>query len=91
MGIRIIEGTEAGTDKPCAVLCCSVDGCAFGPVFDSADDAEDFLAFVAERPGAAAASDASPHNADLRSMARNYLVMHHAAWLAHRHEERGAA
>ena len=49
MGCRIIEGKEAGTDVPCAVLFCSTSGIAFGPLFDDHDEAQDFLEWLAKQ------------------------------------------
>lgn len=53
MGVRIITGHEAGSTRELAVLFCSTDGRAFGPVFgvthtpgrarDALDTAEAFL------------------------------------------------
>ena len=44
MAIRIIEGTDY------AVLYCSTSMWAFGPVFEDADQAREFLAFVPGDP-----------------------------------------
>lgn len=43
MGVRIIVGTEAGTDTEHAVLFCSTSMRALPWLFDSAEDAEAFL------------------------------------------------
>ncbi len=43
MGVRILVGNEQGCDDEKAVLFDSVDGVAFGPLFDSEEEAEQFL------------------------------------------------
>lgn len=45
MGCRIIVGTEQGSDITKAVLFDSVKGWAFGPTFDSEEEAEAFIGF----------------------------------------------
>lgn len=71
MGIRIIVGHEAGSKRACAVMFCSVDGRAFGPVFnataypdgserDPHDTIEAFCAWLAAR----GVSDARKVSAD---------------------------
>lgn len=45
MGCRIIDGGDDG-----AVLYCSTSMIAFGPVFESADHAEDFLKWLGSDP-----------------------------------------
>jgi hypothetical protein len=47
MGTRILDGVKVNEcDKPGAVFYDSVTGFAFGPMFDSADDAEKFMSFM---------------------------------------------
>lgn len=44
MGIRVIEGVEAGTETPYAVLFCSTTGAVLGKrINGTAEDAERFL------------------------------------------------
>lgn len=52
MATFILEGKRLneGEDKPGAVFYDSTDGLAFGPVFDSAQDAESFMSFIRVDP-----------------------------------------
>lgn len=51
MGVRIIEGNEAYPGgRTMAVLYCSTTMWAFGPVFDSVEQAEDFLKWLGSDP-----------------------------------------
>ncbi len=45
MSVRILHGDRAA-EHELAVLYCSTDMVAFGPVFDSAEHAEDFLLWL---------------------------------------------
>jgi hypothetical protein len=51
MGLRILVGCEQGTDAESAVLFCSTSGVAFGPLMDSEEEAEAFIAYCNERGG----------------------------------------
>ena len=47
MGIRSIEGTYDGGERK-AVMVCSTSGQAFGPLFEDAEEIDDFLAWCAK-------------------------------------------
>ncbi len=47
MGVRILNG-RSNSDRRASVLYDSVSGFAFGPLFDSQEDAEEFLATLTE-------------------------------------------
>ena len=47
MGIRTLEGVYDGGDRK-AVMVCSTSGQAFGPLFDDAEEIDDFLAWCAK-------------------------------------------
>jgi hypothetical protein len=46
MGLRIIVGNEQGCHREHAVLFCSTSQWAFGPVFDSEEDADEFIKWL---------------------------------------------
>lgn len=46
MGVRFIEGTYDGTKEGATVMIDSVTETAFGPIFDSWDDAEEFVQWL---------------------------------------------
>jgi hypothetical protein len=50
MGVRLLTGTYDGTQHGATVMVDSVSGTAFGPVFDSWDDAEDFREWAGQDP-----------------------------------------
>lgn len=45
MGCRVLEGKMDGGEQSAAVLYDSTSGYAFGPLFDDADTANDFIAW----------------------------------------------
>ena len=59
MSIRVIEGVEAGTEHPYAVLFCSTTGALLGKrISGSSEDAERFLRWYERRgPGTEPAAD----------------------------------
>ena len=79
MGIEIIQGSTSGIDGDYldgdtkAVMFCNTSGWAFGPVFDSAEEALDFLRFCDKRDGQ-----------DLRSLSNEFLANRIDLWRAHR-------
>lgn len=64
------------TDKTTVALYCSATGVAFGPVFDSEDDAEAFLAWVEPKTFL-----------DVRVIPRGELVALFRSWSAERQRD----
>ena len=50
MGVRKIVGTYDGTQHDAAVMVDSVSGWAFGPVFDSPEEVEEFIDWLPDDP-----------------------------------------
>ncbi len=50
MGVRILVGREQGCENEQAVLFCSTTGWAFGPLFESETEAEEFLEWYRDDP-----------------------------------------
>lgn len=74
MAVRIIEGT-CNSGSSAAVLYCSTSMTAFGPVFESAEVAEAFLAWFRER-----------HVMDVRSIDGTTLEERYHTFLTERGE-----
>lgn len=51
MGCRILVGCEQGTERESAVLFCSTSGIAFGPLMQSEEEAEAFIAYCGQHGG----------------------------------------
>lgn len=76
MAIGIFEGKRAGYDEAAvdagAFLYCTETGWAFGPLFDSADDCKEFLAWIDRDKG---------EDVDARKLPTKELFDLHARWL----------
>ncbi len=76
MAVGIFEGSRHGYDRDTvdagAFMYCTVTGWAFGPLFDSADDCKEFMAWVDGQKGA---------DTDPRTLTTKDLHDLHSRWL----------
>lgn len=72
--VMVFEGHQAGREAVDvgAVMYCSATGWAFGPLFDSADDCREFMAWVDQDKGA---------DVELRQLSTRELYELHSRWL----------
>jgi hypothetical protein len=67
MATRYHIGREAGTDRESTVLFDSVTGLAFGPLFESTDEADAFICTLAHDPRAYSSRELADSLAEWRA------------------------
>jgi len=68
MGIRILEGAYDGGDEVRAVMVDSTTEAAFGPLFESGEHVEDFLAWLEQDPRGFRADQLASLHAEWRKL-----------------------